>query len=166
MPVMAEAKAKSMSWYWRAEYAVSNWCAVYSAEEWLKPTTFGVKYKTLEEVDSWLTTVFDDSWFEGRFREACDLYGFTLHDGRGSRCATGDYKYGFCHLTLPRFARNQLIVLHELSHALAIASGNHDGHKRGFCRIYLSLVGNFLGHAASADLRLNLKTFDHDGACL
>lgn len=163
-PREATTKARYMSWYWRVEYAVPEWCMVYGAEYWLKPQTFGEKYESLADVDVWLKRVRYDSWFLRRFRHL-DWFLIELHDGRGSRCATGDYENDVCHLTLPRFA-TQLIILHELSHSLAIAAGKHDGHRRGFCRIYLALVGHFLGHEACEDLRLNLRTFDYAGECL
>jgi hypothetical protein len=164
-PRKATTKARFLSSYWRRAYAVPDWCTVYTAEEWLQPQTSGKQFKSLAEVDSWLRTVFHDSWLRKRFREL-HWYSFELHDGRGSCCATGDFGFDVCHLTLPRFARNQLIILHELSHSLAIAADKHDGHRRNFCRIYLMLVGHFLDRAASEDLRLNLRTFDHAGECL
>jgi hypothetical protein len=59
-----------------------------------------------------------------------------------------------------------LSAFEEPYRTAAATIDRHDGHLRNFCRIYLALVGHFLGRAASRDLRLNLRTFDHDGECL
>jgi putative metallohydrolase (TIGR04338 family) len=74
-----------------------------------------------------------------------DKYGsipkITVLDGRGRRsaCATG---FGsFRVIKLPKWARNEYVILHEVAHHLT----NLNGHRAEFASCLLDLVRHFLG---------------------
>lgn len=62
---------------------------------------------------------------------------------------------------MPKFARNELIVCHEVAHVLV---GNHTGlggwHGPAFCGVYYFLVGQMLGDEARKSL--GNAFFDHN----
>ena len=60
----------------------------------------------------------------------------TLGDGRGRRHACGSRRV----IKLPRWARTQIIVLHECAHGMS-----DDGHGPRFVRAYVALLEQFAG---------------------
>lgn len=59
-----------------------------------------------------------------------------VKDGRAARRATGSS----FQISLPRWARSPMIILHELAHAMS-----HDKHGPEFVRVFISLLVRYLG---------------------
>lgn len=78
-----------------------------------------------------------------------------VYDGRGRRRAGGCAFF----ITMPRWSRNEGIVLHELAHT--ICQREHGtmiaGHGWQFCAIYLKLVLYLLGREAHDALKAAFK---------
>ena len=124
---------------------------VYAAERDNVP--FGELFTSIEEVERFLTTVFQSAWFQKHFPEPS---GFQVQNGQGARDAKGWCRQGVCHMKLPQWARTELVILHELGHGLSQArygSRNIAGHGHEYCAIYLELVTHFMG----AEIGLKLK---------
>ncbi|QYU68587.1 hypothetical protein J4558_00095 [Leptolyngbya sp. 15MV] len=60
----------------------------------------------------------------------------SLHDGRGCRRATGSS----WRVSLPTWARSNVVITHELAHALAQRLGLCDGHGPRWAAIYLAML--------------------------
>lgn len=82
-----------------------------------------------------------------------------IHDGGGSRRGAFTPR-GFhsFRLRMPKFARNEWYVLHELAHYLVYLRELREGNKMQshgwqFCQSYLDLVSFFLGVSAHDELR-------------
>ena len=69
-----------------------------------------------------------------------DAYGvytyFRVADGRGCRFA----RAGSTTITLPRWARNRFVVLHELAHHILCVNGTNDAHGPKFTRLLIELL--------------------------
>ncbi len=117
---------------------------LYTAEEMLREK-WGKRFRTVSEVEKYLEGIIGVPDFREKF---CHCKGFCVFDGRGSQLARGRFVNGEFHLTLPRWARVELIILHELAHCLS-----WDGHGPVFCSYYLKLVRRFMGEEMYVELR-------------
>jgi putative metallohydrolase (TIGR04338 family) len=103
------------------------------------------------------------------------LYGAHLEDpievgdGRGTR---RPYAFGTHKITIPKWARTNAIVIHEVAHVLnnrchrlpsvneytaRIHAADYSPHGAAYTRVYLDIVKAMMGEQASKDLR---KSFD------
>lgn len=74
----------------------------------------------------------------------------NVRDGRGTRNA---WAYGTHSISLPLWARNEAIVLHEMAHIIANRHfQGHAGHGWQFCAVMLDLVRFCMGTEAHATL--------------
>jgi putative metallohydrolase (TIGR04338 family) len=121
---------------------------VYKAEDGMMWLPEYAEQMSLDAIKEFIADIFHTRWFHSHFHPGdCRVF---VHDGRGARRAIGkcDFHTEDIHLTFPRCLRQKLIVLHELTHA--VAGGGHDGW---FCSAYLKLVRRFMGDDAWEELR-------------
>jgi hypothetical protein len=104
-------------------------------------------YATMVELWTYLERIQRDRWFRRHY----GVWVFRVHDGRGRRRGAADSS-GW--ITLPRFARYPLYILHEVAHCVSPRGCKHD-HQ--YAANYLKLVRHFLGAAAHAELRAAFK---------
>lgn len=80
--------------------------------------------------------------------------GVRVGDGRRCRAASG----GPSKIVIPRWARTQWVVLHELAHTLHLRNHPREAfHGWRFCSIYLQIVRAFIGKAAHDSLKQQFK---------
>lgn len=124
---------------------------VYKAETVIH--NIGEKFETVNDVSIYLRKIMNSDWFQQRYPEKT---WFDIRDGRGTRYARGsNLSYGGVYMNLPRWARRESVILHELAHGLQPA--NTAWHGREFCAIYIELVGRFMGKEAEKKLRESFK---------
>jgi len=84
-----------------------------------------------------------------------------LKDGRGTRTAWGRNGFqGRIELNLPKWARTERTIIHELAHGVTPTSEPAHGHV--FCGIYLEMVGLFIGKDAAEKLRQGFVKYGVD----
>lgn len=124
---------------------------LYQAE--VESLTAGKEFKNLDEVKSYIKKICASQYWK-------KLNGYTkiiVKDGRGRRIACAFSKY---EIALPRWARCERVILHELAHTLI--SFNNDGiaaHGKEFAKGYLNLVKRFMGNEAYLSLRAGFKKY-------
>lgn len=91
------------------------------------------------------------------FKQLTDLTwhgtGVTIKDGRGTSTA---YSRGVGELNLPRWARNHVVILHELAHTAGTRSTEKRrmaAHGWQFAADFLTLVRKFMGRQVYVALR-------------
>ena len=79
----------------------------------------------------------------------------SVRDGRG-RSAAGGNANG---ITIPLWARNEGVVLHELAHTICQREHGYGvaGHSWQFCAIYLKLALYMMGREAHDELKKEMK---------
>lgn len=80
-----------------------------------------------------------------------------VHDGGGKRNASA---YGGWKISIPLWARSDLIVIHELAHIVAhrhYRGSSIASHGWQFCAIYLDLVRFIMGREAHDALKASFK---------
>jgi len=135
--------------------------------------------RTVQECEDWIMAVIRRKTFQRWFPRAHSAlvhhdgflmpfdgspwipkqYGLRIADGRGCRRATASYDGQT--ITLPRWARVEYVMLHELSHLVV----HHEFKRREvashgwqFCMVYLKLVKNVLGPETHDRLKQSFKT--------
>lgn len=89
------------------------------------------------------------------FRQKYGARAFEVKDGRGRTSAGA---WGSRHITLPKWARTPVVILHEIAHC--VTHTEHDsvaGHGWEYVAIFLDLVRHFLGVEAHGKFRTILK---------
>jgi putative metallohydrolase (TIGR04338 family) len=94
--------------------------------------------------------VVKSKWFGKNFRITYD-FRFKTKDGRGCRSANArtyhlGYQSDYARLgiiTLPLWARQEIVVLHEAAHV--VTHPKYADHGPEFCRNFLKLVRHFMG---------------------
>lgn len=114
------------------------------------------RFESLGKVDLYLARVFSHKWFQ-RHHPRARMY--LVEDGRGRRHAAGSSRGTTCLMWLPRHARSEKTVLHELAHGLTNLKHGHGTawHGHEFARIYLDLVRHYAGKEAADQLRAGYK---------
>lgn len=122
---------------------------LYDAERAAFPEFYGPPLP-LPEVRRWVARIERSRWWTGRFGRTT----LEVLDGRGRRKAGGwsGWRPG---ITLPRWSRTRPIVLHEIAHA--VQPPGTAAHGPEFCRLYLDLVGRWIGPEAAATLRQSMR---------
>lgn len=77
-------------------------------------------------------------------------YRIIVRDGRGQRRATASWYYGQRVINLPKWARNEFVILHEISHHLDTGRYTHGAL---FATIMLDLVRNVMGKEKADQLQ-------------
>jgi putative metallohydrolase (TIGR04338 family) len=112
---------------------------VYEAENTLSPVSR--VFITVDEMQVFINNVIGSARFKNRFKLNKPI---RVSDGRGRRracCANFYYEY---RLKMPKWARTDYILLHELAHA--ITEDKYAWHGPEFCANYLYLIQNFMEH--------------------
>ena len=73
-------------------------------------------------------------------------------DGRGRRSACATYRYGRYVICLPKWARNEFVILHEIAHHLTMGEREY-AHDSYFATCLLDLVRNVLGREDALTLQ-------------
>lgn len=126
---------------------------LYRAEavlhKWKKPLP------TVEDVVRYTGKVFGSKRVRAAFPNAILHVLPRVKDGRGTRIAKG----GTSHISIPLWARNDVIVLHELAHTVTrrIYPINIAGHGWQFCATFLKLVLYMIGREAHDELKAEMK---------
>jgi len=126
---------------------------VYDPEASCFNATEGRVFNEIGEVNAWLQDFVASRWFRLTFPcfKSCQI-----HDGRGHPLARGwTDENAVGHIALPRAARYQQLILHELTHALGYCS-----HDCDFCAVYLQLVHRGIGRPAWLDLKEMFDLFE------
>lgn len=119
---------------------------VYDAQRDLPEYT---QIMTWPEVESFVRKVNDSVWFRSR-------WGTTITPvlKRGGSA----YGYPGGRITLPGFARNPIVILHEIAHTVTPYHSDVAPHGPEFCGILLGLVRHYLGTDVARRLRANMRT--------
>jgi putative metallohydrolase (TIGR04338 family) len=126
---------------------------VYSAER----KAFG----SFEEVYSFndckaiLSIVKDGSYY----RSVNGYRHVKLKDGRGRRSAC--YQPDTKTIKLPKWSRNDFVIMHEIAHSLAhrtVGEGEHAGHHASFCTHYANLIHEQVGNQYAIKLINEFKS--------
>jgi putative metallohydrolase (TIGR04338 family) len=128
---------------------------VYDAEFFLAEEFRGAKLPTMDDISRRLSEIMNTDWYFKRYRHVREI---RLHDGRGTqRCLGGRDRDGNYTITMPRWGRVELFLLHELAHCVG---GPGHGHGPLFCSVYLGLVRRFIGIESANELRENFYFSD------
>ncbi len=126
---------------------------LYRAEavlhKWKKPLP------SVDDVVTYVIKVFGSKRVAAAFPTVALSSPPRVKDGRGNRSAKG----GTYHISIPRWARNDVIVLHELAHTITRRAYpiNCAGHGWQFCATYLKLLLYFIGREAHDALKAEMK---------
>lgn len=125
---------------------------VYRAERQADIT--GERFPEIPGVEAYLRRVFSHKWFKRRYPRA---FRFRVHDGRGRRSALGWSAGLTIEMKLPKWARTEGIILHELAHGLTDQKAGyrirHAAHGWEFCETFLALVYHYQGGVAGNRLK-------------
>ena len=127
-PITGKQRDQQRSRVYKAENAVPGWP--------------GKQFESLKEVDNWVKRIMAGKTWTKHFQRTRPI---LVKDGRGRRRASG----GNGRIVLQRWARSQMVVLHEIAHVLT-----SDQHGPRFCDTYLNLVSRYLGKETGEALRL------------
>lgn len=121
------------------------------------------RYESVEEIQALVNKICSYAWFKRRwypsetFTPAKKV--ISVKDGRGRKRAGGGYKtlwYGY--ITIPIWARDEIVILHELAHAITPPSTG-GCHGRFWARTFLELVGHVVGWDEAKLLRDAYKKY-------
>ena len=115
---------------------------IYASEKGLRR---GQRFLDMRECQRYVDLVVASPWWQERFGSRSRV---QARDGRGRRHA-GAYDHKRA-ITLPRWSRSELIILHELAHIATPLE--FAAHGPEFARNYLELVRYFMGERAGARL--------------
>jgi hypothetical protein len=118
-----------------------------------------IKYKTLEEAETFVLKVVNSKWWASRFPPllTVDIY----KNIKTENCWGGVYDRQNIFIELPGWAQNQLYILHELSHCICYIKHKSYNitmawHGVEFMQCYLQLIQHFLGISSRKAFKLIL----------
>lgn len=131
---------------------------VYNAEnavrERLDLEGVNKRYDDMAALTARVDAIYRSAWWKGNVRKKEKHCGpIKVTDGRHCRSAIA---CGTNVIKMPRWARSEMVLLHELSHiacARIYGDNNIAAHGREFCRMYLSMVRRFMGRKVHDMLR-------------
>ncbi len=126
---------------------------VYDAED---DGEKGRPFESLAAVQRYCTEVMAKDWLV-RPHPLLDLAEIEVHDGRGSRRAR---TVGAFALHVPRWARHEQIVLHELAHLIMVRrrwSRFCASHGQEFVQVFLHLIGAQNGFGARQEMAARFR---------
>lgn len=113
----------------------------------------GRRLDTVKEIQDFCDYITNSRWWRNRWRHIGHI---EVRDGRGRRTATGYQVGGLLMrngvIKMPSWSRDELTVLHEISHVVSHSWGE-SAHGRLFARNYLALVSRFLSKQHGTQLR-------------
>ena len=114
--------------------------------------------KEASQCQAWVDTITRSRWWRAR----SPIGQVKVFDGRGTSIARGGH-FGNCGkkngwgVNLPKWARSEMVILHELAHVLTHSQCIAPWHGRRFCRNYLALVGRWMNRDNARRLRACFK---------
>lgn len=113
----------------------------------------GKVFPELKDVQKYCDRLLKSIWWKKNFPKVSEI---LVDDGRGRNSACGWRACSYrIRIKVPRSMRNQLIILHEISHGLAT-----DKHGEDFCGVYIQLVRRFMSVQIAKSLQ---DSFDLNG---
>jgi putative metallohydrolase (TIGR04338 family) len=124
---------------------------VYKAEGVIHYPAKGKRYESMSEVTAYVERVCDS-----KFWKKLNGYYVKVEDGRGRRTACAS---DWGTINLPKWARQDSVILHELAHTLVNFDYHNPvpSHGKEFAKMYLILVKRFMGKEAHDTLRDSFK---------
>lgn len=104
----------------------------------------GRRLPTVERMQAWVDGLVATDWFAARWGRR----SFEVRPGFGHRRATADQANGV--LQMPRWARSELVLLHEVAHCLTPAT--LAGHGPEYAGVLLALARRGMGPATAQRL--------------
>lgn len=111
------------------------------------------RFKAMDEVNAYVADIIRSSfWKKMRGADYIDI-----KDGRGRRNAAA---FNRNTITLPRWARSDIVILHELTHTLVNFDYNNrvPSHGNEFASTFLKLVKRYMGKESHDELKLAFKS--------
>jgi putative metallohydrolase (TIGR04338 family) len=137
---------------------------VYTAERAAFPDcseTSDPTLPTVEDIERYVKKVWGSKRVQAAFPRSTLHYSRVpeVADGRGCRRAIA---YGTYQITIPKWARREWVVLHELAHIIVERERLHPkneiaDHGWHFCEVYLKLVLYMMGREAHDALKASFK---------
>ena len=133
---------------------------VYRAENRaLNHHSLGQQYETVSDCHEYLMGIIERKTFKRWFPKAARtlVWRLEVRPGYGARRAFAMGRWG---ITLPRWGRNEPVMIHELCHLVVdYEFPRHEvaWHGWQFCQTYLKIVGNVMGPEAAARLKAEFK---------
>lgn len=144
---------------WGVRERDSQQSKVYRAErsvndQHLTPPTF----TTMKECERFAKKVWRSKRVQQAFPRATRNELPDLHDGRGCRSAIAS---GGWEVKLPKWARRETVILHELAHIIVHREIGMSvaGHGWQFCQTFLKLTLYIQGREAHDELKAAFKRF-------
>ena len=111
----------------------------------------GKRMETVAEMQSFVDALLRSRWFKARW----GVWGrIEVRDGRGRSSAAA---FGQHQIRVPRWARSELVVLHEVAHCLT--PRGYASHGPEFAGVFVALVRQVMGPAAAASLRDSFRSY-------
>jgi putative metallohydrolase (TIGR04338 family) len=105
------------------------------------------KFESVPEIQAFVDKLMTEAWARRRFGNL----KIEVRDGRGRSRAGGSAEGRW--ITLPKWARRDLTICHELAHAVGKQHDKEAAHGPDFARRLLELVTHVMGEEAGARLR-------------
>ena len=109
-------------------------------------------FPSIEEIQKFVNKLISSTWFIKRFGD--NVVCKVIHAKPNQQNAYAK----FLHISLPCWAWNKIVVLHELIHI--ITKGYEGAHGRFFARALLELTEHILGHEARVILKKEYKRYN------
>ncbi len=100
------------------------------------------------EVEAFFAQVNASRWFRARWSTVVR----PVRKRGGSA-----YGYPGGRVTLPAFARNRIVILHEIAHTVTYADQRYAPHGPEYCGVFVALVGHFVSDDVARRLRAELR---------
>lgn len=110
---------------------------LYAAEAKFK-TGLDPQFKRVDQVEAYLAKIMSTTWWKNRFP---DVDRIRVKDGRGTRIARGHTEKRY--VSLPMWARNRHVILHEVAHV--VTPDEFAPHGREYAQNYYDLLLRFCG---------------------
>ena len=110
------------------------------------------RFSNLTEMHYWVQSLLSSNWWKKEFPHITEIYLFPKE--RGDACTYLYYNLARADVHLPRWAYNELIVLHELAHCV---SDKRADHGPSWVRNFIHLVGRACGRDERDRLIANLR---------
>jgi hypothetical protein len=122
---------------------------VYKSEQEVFKDIIYSECMSLDECESFINSLTSSDYYI-RFK---GFKNIKVKSGRGER-SPAYYHYDIKTISLPKWARNPVVVIHETIHALVHKTvGDYAGHHASFCTHYLNLLNYFMGEDSANKLK-------------